>query len=197
VNWSERVLGIDPGSRFMGWGVVECRRGACEFVDAGVIRSDSSQSLSVRLVGIAEALTRVIKVFRPQSVAVEGVFTNKNARSALILGHARGVALLVAAQAGAPVFEYAPARVKRAIGAGGNDSKDAVARMVTTWLSLPKPLERVDAYDALAVALCHVTAAGLGGTRAPHKASTHESDRKTAAAFLTRVQPAFVKPKSP
>jgi len=150
------VLGIDPGSRFLGWGLVEQRDGLVKHIDHGVIRADPDAPLAQRLHWIFDRLHDAIGFARPDAVAVEGVFTHKNARSALILGHARGVALLLAAQLRLEVHEYPPARVKRSIGAGGNDGKDAVARMVSLHLKLKEPLERSDAYDALAVALCHV-----------------------------------------
>lgn len=151
-----RVLGIDPGSRFLGFGIVEWRLGQPLHVGHGVLRLDGKAVLAERLKQIFVELQGVLRAFQPEAVAVEGVFTHKNARSALILGHARGVALLLAAQAGLPVFEYAPAKVKRAVGAGGNDSKDSVARMVAMQLKMTEPVERADASDALAVALCHV-----------------------------------------
>ncbi len=181
-----RVLGIDPGSRYLGFGVVELRGREPTYVGHGVVRTDGRDTLASRLQVIFEELQRVVNVFRPDAVSVEGVFTHKNARSALILGHARGVALLIAAQAGLEVFEYAPARVKRSVGAGGNDSKDSVARMVTTLLKLRSPLERADAYDALAVALCHVhqlrrpAVTGSGRRPAP------------GGGFAARLSPSFV-----
>jgi crossover junction endodeoxyribonuclease RuvC len=153
-----RVLGIDPGSRYLGYGVVEQHGRQLTHIAHGVVSAGDKVPLEKRLTHIFEELSRAIALFRPQAVAVEGVFTFRNARSALILGHARGVALLVAAQTGVPVFEYPPARVKKSVGAGGNDGKDAVSRMVHTWLSLPKdgaPM-RSDASDALAVAICHL-----------------------------------------
>ncbi|MBL8950994.1 MAG: crossover junction endodeoxyribonuclease RuvC [Myxococcaceae bacterium] len=153
-----RVLGIDPGSRFLGWGLVESRGSVVTHLDHGVIKADPDAPLAARLHELFDGLKHAIGITRPDSVAVEGVFTHKNARSALILGHARGVALLLAAQMRLEVFEYPPARVKRSVGAGGNDGKDAVARMVSLHLKLKAPLERADAYDALAVALCHVHA---------------------------------------
>jgi crossover junction endodeoxyribonuclease RuvC len=133
-------------------------------------------------------LDEVFRRLPPDAVAVEGVFTHKNARSALILGHARGVALVLAAKAGVQIFEYAPARVKRSVGAGGNDGKEAVARMVTALLRLPRPLERADAYDALAVALCHA-----GQLRAP-VASARSRGRGAAlpSSFASRLSPGFV-----
>jgi crossover junction endodeoxyribonuclease RuvC len=150
------VLGIDPGSRFLGWGLVESRGSDVVHVDHGVIRADADAPLAERLHWIFDRLKHAVGLMRPDAVAVEGVFTHKNARSALILGHARGVALLLAAQMRLQVHEYPPARVKRSVGAGGNDGKEAVARMVSLHLKLKEPLARADAYDALAVALCHV-----------------------------------------
>jgi crossover junction endodeoxyribonuclease RuvC len=125
-------------------------------------------------------------------VAVEGVFTFRNARSALVLGHARGVVLLAVAQAGLPVFEYAPARVKKAVGAGGADGKDAVARMVRTFLNIEE-FERADASDALAVALCHLNQ----GRAAVPQATGAGKRRKGAAALLAdRLSPSYRRPEA-
>jgi crossover junction endodeoxyribonuclease RuvC len=151
-----RVLGVDPGSRFLGYGFVEERLGAATYLAHGVVKTDPRAPLSERLHTLFVELGRAMTLFKPEAVAVEGVFTHKNARSALILGQARGVVLLLAAQHGLLVHEYAPARVQRSVGAGGNNGKGAVARMVSLQLKLPGKLERADAYDALAVALCHV-----------------------------------------
>jgi crossover junction endodeoxyribonuclease RuvC len=185
------VFGIDPGSRYLGYGVVEVVQRTPRYVAHGVVRADARAPLAERLQQIYGELTRAMNVFRPAAVAVEGVFTHKNARSALILGHARGVALLVAAQAGVPLFEYAPARVKRSVGAGGNDSKVSVARMVTTLLELSETLERADAYDALAVALCHAHS-----MRAPYR-SAGATKKATRGDFESRLSPAVVRPQGP
>ena len=133
-----RVLGVDPGSRFMGYGVVEERRGRLAHVAHGVIKVDPDAPLHQRLMVLHAELTGALRQLKPEAVAVEGVFTFRNARSALVLGHARGVALLAAAQAGLPVYEYPPAKVKRSVGAGGADGKDAVARMVCALLKLER-----------------------------------------------------------
>jgi crossover junction endodeoxyribonuclease RuvC len=178
-----RVLGIDPGSRFLGYGLVEQRDRKIEMVTHGVISADPNAPLAERLHTIFDSLKNAIGLLRPDAVAVEGVFTHKNARSALILGHARGVALLLAAQMRLPVFEYPPARVKRSVGAGGNDGKDAVARMVTLQLKITEPLERSDAYDALAVALCH-----LHTMRGPSLHTAHSAKR-----FADRLSPAIIR----
>ncbi len=187
-----RVLGVDPGSRFMGYGVVEERRGRLVHVGHGVIKVDAEAALHLRLKELHGALETALRLYRPQAVAVEGVFTHRNARSALVLGHARGVALLAAAQAGLPVYEYAPAKVKKAVGAGGADGKDAVARMVRTFLKIDE-LERADASDALAVALCHLNQGRLVAT----PSSTGGKQRKGAAALLAdRLKPSYRRPEA-
>jgi crossover junction endodeoxyribonuclease RuvC len=177
----------------MGFGVVEERRGRLVHVGHGVIKVDPEAPLHQRLMVLHAELTAALRRFRPQAVAVEGVFTFRNARSALVLGHARGVALLAAAQAGVAVHEYPPARVKRSVGAGGADGKDAVARMVCALLKLEE-IERADASDALAVALCHLNqgrAAGLG------VGSSSGKRRKGAAALLAdRLSPSYRRPEA-
>ncbi|XXF80373.1 crossover junction endodeoxyribonuclease RuvC [Myxococcaceae bacterium GXIMD 01537] len=189
-----RVLGVDPGSRFMGYGVVEERRGRLVHVGHGVIKVDADAPLHLRLKELHGALTTALQLYKPQAVAVEGVFTFRNARSALVLGHARGVALLAAAQAGLPVHEYSPARVKKSVGAGGAGGKDAVARMVRTFLGLDEDaVERADASDALAVALCH-----LNHGRATVPASSGgKKQRKGAAGLLAdRLKPSYRRPEA-
>ena len=180
-----RVLGIDPGSRYLGWGLVEARGSVVTHLDHGVIKADPDSPLATRLHWIFDGLKHAVGLARPDAVAVEGVFTHKNARSALILGHARGVALLLAAQMRLEVFEYPPARVKRSLGAGGNDGKDAVARMVTLHLKLKEPLERADAYDALAVALCHVHS-----SKGPKPTGSRSS---ALSKFADRLAPSIVR----
>ena len=189
-----RVLGVDPGSRFMGYGVVEEKRGRLVHVGHGVIKVDADAPLPARLKHLHAALSEALERYRPQAVAVEGVFTFRNARSALVLGHARGVALLAAAQAGLAVHEYAPAKVKKAVGAGGADGKDAVARMVRTFLALEEGvLERADASDALAVALCHLN----HGRAAVPAAATAGKKKKGAASLLAdRLAPAYRRPEA-
>lgn len=183
-----RVLGIDPGSRYLGYGIVEERQGRLNHVGHGVIRAGSGP-LAERLKVIFVELTLAVEAFSPDSVAVEGVFSHKNARSALILGHARGVSLLLAAQAGLEVFEYAPARVKRSVGVGGNAGKQAVSRMVCAALKIEAELDRADAYDALAVALCHLSHARIGLTPVGPKKTPH---RKAAlTAFASRLMPSY------
>ena len=185
-----RVLGIDPGSRFMGYGVVEERQGRLTHVGHGVIQTDASAPLELRLREIFDGLRAAVQLYQPDAVAVEGVFHHRNARSALVLGHARGVALLVAAQTGLSVHEYPPAKVKKAVGAGGADGKDAVARMVGTFLKVQVEKVRADATDALAVAICHLNHGRATLVRAPG-AGGRGSRRRGFEALAGRLKPAY------
>lgn len=150
-----RILGIDPGSRRCGYGVVErLGAGRVRYVECGIVEARATAPLASRLAEIGDGLREVIDELRPQVVAVEGVFHGKNARSALQLGHARGVALLVCGQSELAVSEYAPATVKRTVAGSGRASKEQVLRMVRMLCALEQS-PRLDASDALAVAICH------------------------------------------
>ena len=191
-----RVLGIDPGTRFTGFGVVEEVRGRLSHVGLHHAVTDVDAPLEHRLHQIFRALSGAFATYRPDVVAVEGLFSHKNARSALILGHARGVALLVAAQSGLAVHEYSPARVKKSVGASGADGKDAVARMVQTFLRIAE-FERADASDALAVAICHLNQARYAPvsatTNAALTAKRHKSRKAAFAALADRLTPSVVR----
>jgi crossover junction endodeoxyribonuclease RuvC len=148
-----RVLGIDPGSTCTGYGVLEELGGEPRVIASGVIRTPKG-SLSVRLNEIFTGLEEVISVHRPDAVAVEEVFHARNPKSALVLGHARGVALLAAGRAGVCVHEYSTRRVKQTVTGHGNADKRQVHSILEAMLGeLPAQL---DASDALAVALCHL-----------------------------------------
>ena len=165
------MLGIDPGSRVTGYGVVEHAASTVRHVDNGALFLGSDKELSPRLLLIHDGLTAIIERYRPEAVAVEGVFASKNAQSALKLGHARGVALLVAARMGLPVFEYAPAEVKQAVVGHGRAEKRQVQEMVRILLRLPE-IAQADASDALAVAICHCQHGrirDLTSPRPPHR----------------------------
>jgi crossover junction endodeoxyribonuclease RuvC len=149
-----RVLGIDPGTRHLGLGLVERQDGRAAHLGHFLL-SPKNDELADKLAYLFEGIAAVIDEHRPDAVAVEGVFHAKNARSAIILAHARGVALLCAARAGLPVFEYPPATVKKAVGVSGAADKEAVTRMVCVLLGLER-VERSDCADALAIALCHL-----------------------------------------
>lgn len=159
-----RVLGIDPGSRKTGWGVVQLEGTRIRHVDAGTIATATGATLAERLRVIHEGLERVIVEHSPEAVAVEEVFFAKHPNAALKLGHARGVALLVAAQSSLDVHEYPPAIVKRTVVGRGNADKNQVGRLVAALLGLSAPPE-VDAADALAVAITHIQAFRSGAVK--------------------------------
>lgn len=156
---ARRVLGVDPGTRIAGWGVVEARGSARTCVAAGAVHLRAT-SVEGRLAELHRALAEVIAAHAPAEVAVERPFFGKNAASALTVGMARGVALLAAAEAGLPVHEYPPATVKRAVVGRGAASKQQVAAMVRVLLGLRETPSPADVTDALAVALAHVQRSG-------------------------------------
>lgn len=147
-----RILGLDPGSRRTGFGVIECRGSQCVHVTHGCINV-AELSVAERLRTIFEALQRLIGEHRPEEIAVERVFVSRNADSALKLGQARGAALC-AVPAGLPVFEYAPRAIKLALVGSGAAEKPQVAHMIKILLRLDGRIA-ADASDALAIAVCH------------------------------------------
>lgn len=149
-----RILGVDPGSRMLGYGVVERDGSRLRHIDNGVLVLGARKPMPERLCAIHAQLAEVIRTHRPDVAAFEQVFFARNARSALQLGHARGVAVLTAAEAGLPVAEYAPAEIKLAVAATGRADKAQVQQMVKLLLGLPE-VPQEDAADALAVAICH------------------------------------------
>lgn len=150
------VLGIDPGTAVTGYGVVEQRPGAApRLVECGVIRTSARAALSLRLREIFEGVDGLLDRHAPGAVAVEGVFFGRNARSAMVLGHARGVILLAASLRGLDVAEYPPAEVKNAIVGTGRATKDQIGYMTQKLLRLREPPRPADAADGVAIALCH------------------------------------------
>ena len=149
-----RILGVDPGSRFTGWGLIESDQGRSRFLAAGRLDVREGE-MPTRLLAVLNGLRDVIGAHAPQEAAVEETFVNRvNAASALVLGQARGAAICACAQAGLPISEYAAAQVKLAIAGNGRADKDQVAHMVKVLLNTREPLV-ADAADALAVALTH------------------------------------------
>ena len=152
------VLGVDPGTRHLGWGVVDVTGMRLTHVAHGVIDTDEKSQLGARLLCIDDGLRVVIDKHRPSEAGVEAIFFAKDASAASKLGHARGVVLLALQRAGVGIFEYPPASVKRSVAGGGRADKSQVAMMVRAILRL-KDLPRPDAADALAIAIAHVHAA--------------------------------------
>jgi len=149
-----RTLGIDPGSRVTGYGVVEQEGDRIVRVDHGEIRMKNGEPFTRCLSRIFEELTDVIDRTKPDAVALEDIFFGKNVKSLIKQGHVRGVALLAASQSGLPVHEYTPLEVKKAVVGYGRAEKQQVQMMIRTILCLSKTLSE-DASDALAVAICH------------------------------------------
>ena len=149
-----RILGLDPGSRVCGYGVIDFESGDMRYVECGVITAPEERPAEERLGEIARGLREVIGELAPTIVAVEDVFLHQNPRSALALAQARGMALAVVGLAGLSVASYPPASVKKAVSGSGKADKDQIARMVQALIGL-RSLPRADATDALAVAITH------------------------------------------
>jgi crossover junction endodeoxyribonuclease RuvC len=149
-----RILGLDPGSRVCGYGVIDEDRGDLRYVECGVLTAPEDRAMEERLGEIARGLREVIGELSPSIVAVEDVFTHHNPRSALALAQARGMALAVIGLAGLRVASYPPALVKKTVSGSGTADKGQIARMVQTLIKL-KSLPRADASDALAIAITH------------------------------------------
>lgn len=162
---SRRILGIDPGLRVTGFGVIRSTGHKLDFLACGCIRSDSREALPERLSMILRDLSEVIAREQPTEVAIEKVFVNVNPQSTLLLGQARGTAISAAVQAGLPVAEYTALQVKQAVVGHGKAAKEQVQEMVRRLLNLPAA-PSADAADALACAIAHAhSATGLGGLR--------------------------------
>ncbi|MFH1650539.1 MAG: crossover junction endodeoxyribonuclease RuvC [Chloroflexota bacterium] len=151
-----KVLGIDPGTLVMGYGVVESRGDDLVMIDCGALRSPGNASGAERLSYLYRELTAIISRHRPDVVAVEQPFVAKNVRSALAIGRAQAIALLAAANQKIPSYEYPPTRIKQQVTSYGAGSKEQVQEMVRLQLNLAEIPQPHDAADALAVALCHL-----------------------------------------
>jgi crossover junction endodeoxyribonuclease RuvC len=149
-----RILGIDPGLRRTGWGMVEIDGNRLGFLGCGSVTTDDRDTLAVRLVAIHDGLVSILDEFRPHEAAVEATFVNKDAKATLKLGQARGIAMVVPAKAGVPVAEYAPNLVKKSIVGAGHGDKAQVRMMIGVLLPKADPTSD-DAADALAIAVTH------------------------------------------
>jgi crossover junction endodeoxyribonuclease RuvC len=155
------VLGIDPGMAILGYGLVKQDGNSLKVIDYGVVNTPSDMDTPHRLVAIFDSVCELIDRYAPQAVAVEELFFNKNVKTALAIGHARGVAVLAAALKGLEVYEYTPLQVKQAVVGYGRASKQQVQQMVRMLLNLPCVPKPDDAADALAVSICHIHSAVL------------------------------------
>ena len=159
-----RILGIDPGLRKTGWGVIAVDGARISFIACGSVDPDPKLEMGARLAVLHEGLRQVMADYAPDEAAVEETFVNADARSALKLGAARGVAMLVPAQAGLAVAEYAPNHVKKCVVGAGHAEKQQIRMMIKVLL--PKAIVKSDdAADALAIALCHAQNRRVGALR--------------------------------
>lgn len=149
-----RILGIDPGTRVAGWGLVECAGNRSRLVACDVLRLRAG-TMPARLRELGDLVRGVIRAQAPTAIAVETQFFGKSATAAFAVGMSRGVTLFVAEECGVPVHEYTPATVKKAVVGNGNASKEQVAAMVRVLLGLPKAPGPADVTDAIAIALAH------------------------------------------
>ncbi len=149
-----RILGLDPGLRCAGWGVIEASAGRLTFIESGTIKPNTKASLAERLAELSEGITHLVATTEPTTAAVEETFVNANPRSALLLGQARGVCLAAPALAGLQVAEYPANTIKKSVVGVGHADKAQVQAMVRVLLPLSGK-QSADAADALAVAICH------------------------------------------
>ena len=162
-----KIFGIDPGSERTGYGCVDTDGSRHQIITSGAIRTPASASFPEKLLTIHTGLAALLGECQPDCVAIENLFTAVNARSALKLGHARGVAMLAAVQSGLPVFEYTPAEVKLAVVGHGRAEKHQVQQMVKLILGLATLPTPFDASDALAIAICHSHSMAPAGIALP------------------------------
>lgn len=176
------TLGIDPGTLFTGFGLVEKSGKSFRAIDYGVISTDAKDEMPKRLKQIYDALASKIEHHRPAKVSLETVFFGKNVQSALKLGQVRGVVMILAMNYGLPISEYAPREVKKAITGNGNAAKEQVEFMVKKFLALQGTKARADAFDALAIALSEA----FFSTPSQHLTSPHTATKvKTWQQFIS------------
>lgn len=151
-----RILGIDPGTRITGFGVIDIsNKGEITLCEYGCIKTGSKESLPLRLKQIYNGLVTTLEKYKPDYVALENIFYSENVKTAIVMGHARGVSLLAPINVGLEPAEYSPREVKLAVTGRGNASKGQVQFMVKTILNIKDEIKPIDASDALAVAICH------------------------------------------
>ena len=175
-DFDKIVLGIDPGTNLMGYGIIGSIGNAYHLISMGAIHLGKYANHAMKLRAIFERITGIIESYHPDEVALEAPFFGKNVQSMLKLGRAQGVAMAAALNRNVPICEYAPKRVKQAVTGNGNASKEQVAAMVKNLLNLNEDASNFDATDAAAVALCHFFQSG--------KPSTGKGSHKSWESFL-------------
>ena len=157
------IVGIDPGIAILGYGVVEYKCNHFNTLDYGAVITDPKEAMPIRLNKIYANLHRLLNEFRPQAVAIEELFFNTNSKTALLVGQARGVAILSAAHLGLNIYEYPPLQVKQGVVGYGRAEKRQIQLMTKTILNLKEVPRPDDVADALAVAICHAHSSAFGG----------------------------------
>ncbi|MBQ2897128.1 MAG: crossover junction endodeoxyribonuclease RuvC [Clostridia bacterium] len=158
-----RILGIDPGFAIVGYGVIDYEKGKYKTVDYGKITTPAGMDMPLRLKEVYDGILRLIELFKPDVLAIEELFFNTNVKTAIAVGHARGVIVLAAANKGIKINEYTPLQIKQAVVGYGRADKNQVQQMVKMFLGLKEVPKPDDTADALAVAICHANSSSLGG----------------------------------
>ncbi len=159
------IFGIDPGTAVTGYGVIKTRNNSITWLDSGIIATNATGALAERLEIIYNGLLEKMHIYTPDRVCIEEAFYSRNVHTTLVLGHARGVAMLAARQVKAVITEYTPREIKKAVTGNGNAAKEQVEYMIKVLLSPPEAHTRSDAYDALAIAVCDFYNTGLTSLR--------------------------------
>lgn len=150
-----KILGIDPGTRVVGYGLLDKKNNTSHAIDYGIIKASSSSSIPTRLKVIYKGIKSLYKHLKPDVIVVENIFYSKDVRATIKIGEARGVILLSAAMNNLPIYEYTPAEIKKSVTGNGRADKRQVQKMVQNLLGLKSVPKPYDASDALAIALCH------------------------------------------
>lgn len=190
-----RILGIDPGTRVVGWGLIEAGRGAARALDYGTVRA-GRDDLADRLVRVFDGLDAVVRRHRPDTVVIENVFVARDPHATIALGEGRGVAILAAARAGRTIHQYTPAEVKKAVAGNGRASKSQVQRMVRVHLGMREVPRPFDAADALAIALCHAQRVRFDHRGAPARGLPAGAWRRRSSRAVFRALAADINTKA-
>ena len=150
-----RIIGIDPGLLCTGFGILDVFNDNFSIIDYGVIKTNSKDTLNIRLKTIYEDLGHIIKKYKPSVMSIEQIFYGKNVKAALLLGHARGIPMLLSANNGLLLFEFSARKIKQSLTGNGNATKEQVQFVVKRILSMDKLPQPIDASDALAIAICY------------------------------------------
>lgn len=187
---SKIILGIDPGTVVMGYGIIRVQGQQVQLIDLGVLKPGRAKEGIKRLQLIHETVSGLVRQYKPTEFAIESPFFGKNVQSMLKLGRAQGVAMAAALQSGLPVTEYAPKKVKQSVTGNGNATKEQIARLLQTIFKIEERPSYYDATDALAVAFCHHLQTGKSWSPSPSSnkktTATSKSKKNDWAAFVAK-----------